>query len=65
MQPLTMDTSNPVWLKLNDARQRIGVEICYSSTLGESWALRAGGKTRAATTATGTCPGPSATTFQR
>jgi hypothetical protein len=65
MHPLTMDTSNPVWLKLNEGRQRIGVEICYSSTLGESWTLRAGGKTRGTTTATGSCPGPSATTFQQ
>ncbi|HEY2800620.1 MAG TPA: hypothetical protein VGI85_08505 [Chthoniobacterales bacterium] len=32
--PLAFDKSNPLWAKLDQARSRIGVEICYSSTLG-------------------------------
>jgi hypothetical protein len=40
--PLT-DRSNPLWVELNKDRGRVSVEICYSSTLGESWTLRASG----------------------
>ena len=40
--PLTFDKSNPVWVKMNKERLRITAEICYCSTLGECWTLRAG-----------------------
>lgn len=64
-QPLNFDRSNPLWAKLNTDRARVTVEICYSSTLGECWTLRAGGKAPSTTTPTGQCPSPSAITFQQ
>jgi len=64
--PLNFDRSNPLWVKMNEARARVAVEICYCSTLGECWTLRAGGVTSASTTAeTRRCPSPSATSFQQ
>ena len=64
--PLNFDRSNPLWVKMNEARARVAVEICYCSTLGECWTLRAGGVTSASTTTeTRRCPSPSATSFQQ
>jgi len=62
--PLT-DRSNPLWVEMNKDRGRVSVEICYSSTLGECWTLRAGGLTAGTTTETRRCPTPSAITFQQ
>jgi len=59
------DRSNPLWVEMNRDRGRISVEICYSSTLGECWTLRASGLTAGSTTETGRCPTPSAITFQQ
>ncbi len=60
------DRSNPLWVKLNKERFRVSVEICYSSTLGECWTLRAGGSTSSSTTtATRRCPTASAISFQQ
>ena len=65
-KPLAFDKSNPLWVKLNKERDRVTVEICYSSTLGECWTLRAGGSTSASTTTeTRRCPTPSAISFQQ
>jgi hypothetical protein len=57
------DETNALRAQLDEARQRLEMEICYCSTLGECWILRTGpgGKS---ITETRTCPGPSATTFQ-
>jgi hypothetical protein len=55
--PLT-DRSNPLWVELNKDRGRVSVEICYSSTRGECWTLRAAGLTAGTTTETGRCPTP-------
>lgn len=64
--PLKFDKSNPAWVQMNQGRNRVTVEICYSSTLGECWTLRAGGPTsRSTTIATRHCPTPSAITFQQ
>jgi hypothetical protein len=64
--PLNFDRSNPLWVKMNEARARVAVEICYCSTLGECWTLRSGGVTNASTTTeTRRCPSPSATSFQQ
>jgi hypothetical protein len=63
--PLNFDKSNPLWVKMNKERFRVTVEICYSSTLGECWTLRAGGLTPGTTTETRRCPTPSATSFQQ
>jgi len=62
--PLT-NRSNPLWVEMNKDRGRVSVEICYSSTLGECWTLRAGGLTAGITTETRRCPTPSAITFQQ
>ena len=62
--PLT-DRSNPLWEKMNEARSHVSVEVCYSSTLGESWILRAGGMTAGATTETSQCPTRSEISFQQ
>src|SRR5215471_7546380 len=53
------DRSNPLWVEMNKDRERVSVEICYSSTLGECWTLRAGGLTVGTTTETRRCPTPS------
>ena len=63
--PLAFDKSNPLWVKLNTDRNRVTVEICYSSTLGECWTLRAGGSTPSITTSTRRCPTSSAVSFQQ
>jgi len=59
------DRSNPLWVELNKDRGRIAVEICYSSTLGECWTLRAAGLTPGTTTETRRCPTQSTVTFQQ
>jgi len=64
MNTLT-DRSNPLWIELNKDRGRVSVEICYSSTLGECWTLRANGLMPGTTTETGRCPTASAITFQQ
>jgi len=63
--PLKFDKSNPLWEKLNTGRNRVTVEICYSSTLGECWILRAGGLKPSTTLATHRCPTPSEISFQQ
>ena len=63
--PVSFDKSNPLWVRLNKERFRVTVEICYSSTLGECWTLRAGGTASSTTTPTRHCPNPSATSFQQ
>jgi hypothetical protein len=59
------DRSNPLWVELNKDRERVSVEICYSSTLGDSWTLRAAGLTPGTTTETRRCPIGSAITFEQ
>jgi hypothetical protein len=63
--PLNFDKSNSLWVTMNKDRLRVTVEICYCSTLGECWTLRAGGSTPSTTTETRRCPTPSATSFQQ
>ena len=64
-KPLSFDESNPLWVKTNKDRERITVEICYSSTLGECWTLRAGESIPSTTTETRRCPTTSASSFQQ
>src|SRR5438552_162591 len=64
-KPIAFDKSNPLWVKMNKDRGRVTAEICYSSTLGECWILRAGGLTPGTTTETRRCPTPSAASFQQ
>ncbi|PYJ39228.1 MAG: hypothetical protein DME84_02460 [Verrucomicrobia bacterium] len=63
--PIPFDKSNPLWAKLNKGRERVTVEICYSSTLGECWTLRGGATTPSITTATRRCPTSSPISFQQ
>jgi hypothetical protein len=64
--PLTFDRSNPLWVKMNKERNRVSVEICYCSTLGECWTLRGGESTGSSTTTeTRRCPSPSEVSFQQ
>ena len=63
--PIAFDKSNPLWEKLNTGRDRVTVEICYCSTLGECWTLRGGAAKLGTTTPTRRCPEPSAATFQQ
>jgi len=63
--PIPFDKSNALWAKLNTGRSRITVEICYCSTLGECWSLRARGLTPGVTTQTRRCPSSSAISFQQ
>ena len=63
-KPVT-DSSNPLWVEWNKDRGRVSVEICYASTLGECWTLRAGGLSPGTTIETHRCPAPSAITFQQ
>ena len=63
--PLTFDRDNPLWMQMNKDRKRVSIEICYCSTLGECWTLRADGSNVSSTIETSGCPGPSATSFQQ
>jgi hypothetical protein len=59
------DRSNPLWVEMNKDRGRVSVEICYSSTLGECWTLRASGLAAGVTAETRRCPTSSGITFQQ
>lgn len=61
---LNFQKAGPLWNKLNEGRNRVDVEICYCSTLGECWILRSGPNGNS-TIETRTCPGPSAVTFKQ
>jgi hypothetical protein len=63
--PLTFDKSAALWTALDKERGRIGVEICYSSTLGDCWILRRDPNTRSTTTEARTCPDRSAISFEQ
>ena len=60
---LDFDKGNPEWVKWNEQRLHVSVEICYCSTLGECWILRAGPTTGATTAECRTCPSRSASSF--
>jgi hypothetical protein len=62
---IKFDRSNPLWVKMNEGRGRVSVEICYSSTLGDSWTLSAAGLTPGTRTESRRCPTASADTFQQ
>jgi hypothetical protein len=64
-KPLVVDKSNPLWVTMNKERFRVTAEICYCSTLGECWTLRAGGLTPNTTVQTRHCPTRSEPSFQQ
>ncbi|HXU74385.1 MAG TPA: hypothetical protein VN947_34060 [Polyangia bacterium] len=47
----------------NEGRLHIGVEICYCSTLGDCWMLKADGRGRESRDDVRRCPAPSERTF--
>jgi hypothetical protein len=61
---LTSGKAGELWTALNKARHRVGVEICYCSTLGDCWTLRSDAKTNS-TVETRKVPEKSAITFQQ
>jgi hypothetical protein len=63
--PILYDRSNPLYMQMNKDRERIDVEICYCSTLGDCWTLRGGGKAVSVTTETRRCPSSSVTSFRQ
>jgi hypothetical protein len=63
--PLASDRSNPLWTALNKERGRVGLEICYCSTLGDCWVLRREPNARSNTTDIRTCPDASVSTFEQ
>ena len=63
--PIAYDKSNPLYVQMNKDRERIAVEICYCSTLGDCWILRGGGKVANTTTQIRRCPSSSATSFRQ
>lgn len=65
-KPFTSGRTDSEWDKVNKGRDRVTVQICYCSTLGECWTLSAGGPTSSSTTTeTRRCPTPSAISFQQ
>ena len=62
--PLTVEKSGALWTALNKERGRVAIEICYSSTLGDSWILRRDANSRSTTTEIGACPDNSAISFE-
>lgn len=63
-KPFTSGRTDPEWIKMNEGRFKVTIEICYCSTLGECWTLRAGGSKRSTTTA-GRCSPSSAVSFEQ
>jgi hypothetical protein len=63
--PILYDRSNPLYVQMSKDRERIEVEICYCSTLGDCWTLRGGGKAADVTTETRRCPSSSVTSFRQ
>lgn len=63
--PMTSAKGGPLWDKMNPGRGRVGVEICYASTLGDCWILRSDGNTSSTTAEARACPGKSQFTFQQ
>ena len=63
-KPLVVPSSDPLVDLMDKARQRVSVEICFSSTLGECWTLRKDPWAKSTTVHTASCPAPSTDDFQ-
>jgi hypothetical protein len=63
--PLLFGKSSTLWSALNKERGRVGVEICYSSTLGDCWILRRDPNSRSTTTEVRTCADNLAVAFEQ
>ena len=63
-KPLVVPSSDPLTTLMDQARQRVSIEVCFSSTLGECWTLRKNPGAKGTTVSTASCPAPSASDFQ-
>ena len=61
--PLKIGPAGSTGALLDEARLRIGVEVCYCSTMGDCWMLRASGRGSDTTSEVGACPKRSERTF--
>lgn len=61
---LSSEKAGELWTTLNKARSRVGVEICYCSTLGDCWTLRRDSNNNS-TVETRKIPVKSAVTFEQ
>jgi hypothetical protein len=51
--------------RVNEGRRRVGVEICYCSTLGDCWILKSAEHAGESREETSHCPAPSSSSFQQ
>lgn len=58
-------SQNPLWVRFNKERLRVGLEVCYCSTLGECWTLVAPVGQPERTDETRHCPVASDSTFKQ
>jgi len=63
--PLDTEKAAPLRKALDKERQRVEVEICYSSTLGDCWTLHRFPNGASSTTETHSCPEKSPVSFQQ
>ena len=63
-KPITPTTADPLGPQLEKARNRVAIEVCFSSTLGEHWTLRKEPEANGTIVETSVCPAPSVTDFQ-
>ncbi|MFL6519820.1 MAG: hypothetical protein ACJ8NS_06340 [Chthoniobacterales bacterium] len=63
--PLDSEKAAPLRKALDKERQRVEVEICYCSTLGECWTLHRFPNGGSTTTETRSCPDTSAVSFEQ
>jgi hypothetical protein len=61
--PLKLADHDPLYEKLNQSRSKVSVEVCYCSTLGDCWTLKAGNADSDETFETRHCPAKSDSTF--
>ena len=64
-KPFTSGRSDAEWDKMNKARERVRVEICYCSALGECWTLHASGGSGRSSAVAGSCRSSSAISFEQ
>jgi hypothetical protein len=63
--PLTYEKAGPLRTAFDKERQRVEVEICYCSTLGDCWTLHRFPNGNSTTIETRTCPDISAISFEQ
>jgi hypothetical protein len=64
-EPMKVGHEGSDGARLNEGRRRVGVEICYCSTLGDCWLLKAAEGADESREQTSHCPGPSSSSFQQ